>query len=136
MTLPTALEQSCDTWFYRLGARIWDADPAKKATLIQQLGAQARARHAAAGRPDRRRRPATSRCPGSYFEQLAGTPYTEGQAVNLAIGQGALQVSPLQLAVAYSALINGGKVVRPHVARGRDPGTASGTRSTSRRSGR
>jgi penicillin-binding protein 2 len=35
--------------------------------------------------------------------------------VNLAIGQGALQVSPLQLAVAYSALINGGKVVRPHV---------------------
>src|SRR5436305_10364240 len=54
--------------------------------------------------------------PGRYFEKLAGTPYTEGQAVNLAIGQGALQVSPLQLAVAYSALINGGRVVRPHVA--------------------
>jgi penicillin-binding protein 2 len=53
--------------------------------------------------------------PGRYFEKLAGTPYTEGQAVNLAIGQGALEVSPLQLAVAYSALINGGKVVRPHV---------------------
>jgi penicillin-binding protein 2 len=53
--------------------------------------------------------------PGSYFERLSGTPYTEGQAVNLAIGQGALQVSPLQLAVAYSAMINGGKVVRPHV---------------------
>ncbi|MGZ4392008.1 MAG: penicillin-binding transpeptidase domain-containing protein, partial [Gaiellaceae bacterium] len=32
------------------------------------------------------------------------------------IGQGALQVSPLQLAVAYSALVNGGKVLRPHVA--------------------
>ncbi len=40
----------------------------------------------------------------------------EGQTINLAIGQGALQVSPLQLAVAYSALINGGTVVRPHVA--------------------
>ena len=53
--------------------------------------------------------------PGRYFEKLSGTPYTEGQAVNLAIGQGALEVSPLQLAVAYSALINGGKVVRPHV---------------------
>src|SRR5207245_6882386 len=37
------------------------------------------------------------------------------QTINLAIGQGALQVSPLQLAVAYSALINGGTVVRPHV---------------------
>jgi penicillin-binding protein 2 len=114
MTLPTALEQSCDTWFYRLGARIWEADPARKATLIQswarRLGLGTRPpidlTGAAAGYLP---------MPGSYFEKLAGTPYTEGQAVNLAIGQGALQVSPLQLAVAYSALINGGKVVRPHV---------------------
>jgi penicillin-binding protein 2 len=114
MTLPTALEQSCDTWFYRLGARIWEADPARKATLIQtwarKLGLGTRPpidlTGAAAGYLP---------MPGSYFERLAGTPYTEGQAVNLAIGQGALEVSPLQLAVAYSALINGGKVVRPHV---------------------
>jgi penicillin-binding protein 2 len=114
MTLPTALEQSCDTWFYRLGARIWDADPSRKATLIQswarKLGLGTRppidVTGAAAGYVP---------MPGSYFERLSGTPYTEGQAVNLAIGQGALQVSPLQLAVAYSALINGGKVVRPHV---------------------
>jgi len=114
MTLPTALEQSCDTWFYRLGARVWAADPARKATLIQswarRLGLGTRPpidlTGAAAGYLP---------MPGSYFERLAGTPYTEGQAVNLAIGQGALQVSPLQLAVAYSALINGGKVVRPHV---------------------
>ncbi|HEY3577417.1 MAG TPA: penicillin-binding transpeptidase domain-containing protein [Gaiellaceae bacterium] len=114
MTLPTALEQSCDTWFYRLGAAIWAHDPARKATLIQawarKLGLGTRPpidlTGAAAGYLP---------MPGRYFEQQAGTPYTEGQAVNLAIGQGALQVSPLQLAVAYSALINGGKVVRPHV---------------------
>jgi penicillin-binding protein 2 len=115
MNLPTALEQSCDTWFYRLGARIWDADPAKKATLIQTW-----ARKLGLGtQPPVDLTGAESGylpMPGSYFERLAGTPYTEGQAVNLAIGQGALEVSPLQLAVAYSALINGGKVVRPHVA--------------------
>ena len=35
MTLPTALEQSCDTWFYRLGDLIWAADPGAEATLIQ-----------------------------------------------------------------------------------------------------
>ena len=35
MTLTTALEQSCDTWFYRLGALVWAHDPARKATLIQ-----------------------------------------------------------------------------------------------------
>ena len=40
----------------------------------------------------------------------------EGQTINLSIGQGYLQVTPLQLAVAYSALDNGGTVVRPHVA--------------------
>jgi penicillin-binding protein 2 len=114
MTLTTALEQSCDTWFYRLGALMWAHDPARKATLIQawarKLGLGTRPpidlTGAAAGYLP---------MPGRYFEKLAGTPYTEGQAVNLAIGQGALEVSPLQLAVAYSALINGGKVVRPHV---------------------
>jgi penicillin-binding protein 2 len=114
MTLPTALEQSCDTWFYRLGARIWAADPAKKATLIQtwarKLGLGTRPPVDLTGAEA-----GYLPMPGRYFEKLAGTPYTEGQAVNLAIGQGALEVSPLQLAVAYSALINGGKVVRPHV---------------------
>ena len=43
-------------------------------------------------------------------------PWYEGQTINLSIGQGYLQVDPLQMAVAYSALVNGGKVVRPHVA--------------------
>ena len=115
MDLPTALEQSCDTWFYRLGDRIWAADPAKKATLIQHW-----ARMLGLGTtPPIDLTGATSGylpMPGSYFERLTGTPYYEGQAINLSIGQGALQVSPLQLAVAYSALINGGTVVRPHVA--------------------
>jgi penicillin-binding protein 2 len=114
MTLPTALEQSCDTWFYRLGARMWAADPAKKATLIQtwarKLGLGTAPPVDLTGAEA-----GYLPMPGSYFEKLSGTPYTEGQAVNLAIGQGALQVSPLQLAVAYSALINGGTVVRPHV---------------------
>jgi penicillin-binding protein 2 len=114
MTLPTALEQSCDTWFYRLGARMWEADPARKATLIQswarKLGLGARPPVDLTGAFS-----GYLPMPGKHFTSLAGTPYTEGQAVNLAIGQGALQVSPLQLAVAYSALVNGGKVVRPHV---------------------
>jgi penicillin-binding protein 2 len=41
----------------------------------------------------------------------------EGQTINLSIGQGYLAVTPLQLAVAYAALANGGKVVQPHLAR-------------------
>jgi penicillin-binding protein 2 len=114
MTLPTALEQSCDTWFYRLGDRVWAANPKAQGTLIQRwarelgLGTQPPIDLTGAT-------PGYLPMPGPYFEKLSGTPWTEGQTINLAIGQGALQVSPLQLAVAYSALINGGKVVRPHV---------------------
>jgi penicillin-binding protein 2 len=49
-----------------------------------------------------------------------GTPeeayWSVGDWVNLAIGQGDLLVSPIQLAVAYSAVENGGTLVTPHVA--------------------
>ena len=38
-----------------------------------------------------------------------------GDNVNLAVGQGDLQTNPLQMAVAYAAIANGGDVVRPHV---------------------
>jgi penicillin-binding protein 2 len=42
-------------------------------------------------------------------------PWTVGDNINLAVGQGYLQATPLQMAVAYSTMENGGKVVRPHV---------------------
>lgn len=42
-------------------------------------------------------------------------PWTQGDNVNLAVGQGDVQVTPLQLARAYAALANGGTLVAPHV---------------------
>ena len=59
---------------------------------------------------------------------LAIYPYeywTEGDNVNMAVGQGDVQVTPLQLAVVYSALANGGTVVTPHV--GMDIQSSTGT---------
>jgi penicillin-binding protein 2 len=44
-----------------------------------------------------------------------GRPWSVGDNENLAVGQGDLNASPLQLAIAYSAIANGGNVVRPHV---------------------
>ncbi len=41
--------------------------------------------------------------------------YNLGDTVSLAIGQGDVVASPLQMAVVYAALANGGKVVRPHL---------------------
>ncbi len=42
--------------------------------------------------------------------------WSVGDNINLAVGQGDLSATPLQLAVAYAALGNGGDVVRPHLA--------------------
>src|SRR5215204_3989498 len=43
-------------------------------------------------------------------------PWSVGDNVNLAVGQGDLQANPLQLAVAYATVANGGRVVQPHLA--------------------
>ncbi len=44
-----------------------------------------------------------------------GRQWSVGDNENLAVGQGDLEATPLQLAVAYSTIANGGTVVRPHV---------------------
>jgi penicillin-binding protein 2 len=114
MTLPTALAQSCDTWFYRLGDRIYASDPSKQGMAIQQWAHKL-------GLGQRTGVDLTGDMAGlvptpAWLQKTQHSPWYEGQTINLAIGQGLLQVSPLQLAVAYSALANGGTVVRPHVA--------------------
>ena len=59
--------------------------------------------------------------PSEYFTPAAscgiadGRPWSVGDNENLAVGQGDVQVTPLQLAVAYSAIANRGTIVRPHV---------------------
>jgi penicillin-binding protein 2 len=42
-------------------------------------------------------------------------PWTVGDNVNLSVGQGDLAANPLQMAVAYAAIANGGKVLRPRL---------------------
>ena len=44
-----------------------------------------------------------------------GRPWSIGDNINLAVGQGDVQVTPLQLATAYAAIANDGTIVRPHI---------------------
>jgi penicillin-binding protein 2 len=41
--------------------------------------------------------------------------WNPGDEVNTSVGQGSVQASPLQMAVAYSTIITGGRVPRPHL---------------------
>ena len=118
LTLPQALAISCDTWFYRVGAMLY-ARQREQGTPDLQLWAL----RFGFGRPT------GIDLPGEAAG-LVGTPawlrrtfslpwervWYEGSTVDMAIGQGYLAVTPLQLAVAYAALANGGWIVRPHLA--------------------
>jgi len=42
-------------------------------------------------------------------------PWSVGDNVNLSVGQGDLQADPLQMAVAYAAIANGGRVLKPRL---------------------
>jgi penicillin-binding protein 2 len=117
LNLRQALEISCDTWFYRLGELFYQR---------QQQGDAAMQRWARAlglGHPTGLDVPGeaggvvpTPAWLRRTFSQRWARIWYEGTSVNLSIGQGYLAVTPLQLAVAYSALANGGTVVRPHAA--------------------
>jgi len=51
----------------------------------------------------------------STKQQLIGEPWYPGDAVNMSIGQGAVTVTPLQVARMISSVANGGTLLRPRV---------------------
>jgi penicillin-binding protein 2 len=52
-----------------------------------------------------------------YEAEETDRPWSVGDNVQLAVGQGDLQTDPLQMAIAYAALGNGGTIVTPHLAK-------------------
>jgi penicillin-binding protein 2 len=136
IALPRALQVSSDVYFYKLGARMNERGPvlqawAKrlglgKATDIEIPGEFGGLVPDADWRNTEYRK--YLRC--TKREKVpAGTTaallkcggyergWSAGDNVNLSVGQGDLQATPLQMAVAYSTLANGGTVVKPHLGR-------------------
>ena len=115
LALRKALQVSSDVFFYRLGL---DANGAGDGHLIQRWAARL-----GVGRTTGIDLP--GELPGLipspewrnrlFKKHLTDRPWSVGDNINLAVGQGDVQVDPLQLAVAYSAIANGGYVVRPHL---------------------
>jgi penicillin-binding protein 2 len=117
--LARALAVSSDVYFYALGQRLHTEQgdgPVQAAARRLGLGA---ATGVDIG-PE-----STGRVPGPDWKRAAHQQglfpdprWYPGDSVNLAIGQGDLLVTPLQLAVAYATLANGGVRPRPHVTAG------------------
>jgi penicillin-binding protein 2 len=116
LSLRKALQVSDDVFFYKLGLEAYNRGNgqliqtwAKRYGLGRETGVDLPGEL-----PGLIAGPAAKRM--LYKNKLADPPqWYPGDNVNFSVGQGFLQVTPLQLAVAYSALANGGKLVRPHL---------------------
>jgi penicillin-binding protein 2 len=124
ITLAEALVISCDTVFYQFGFDFWLKyfRSGKTNELMQrdlfQMGFGGRSGIDLPGeQPGRIPTEPFLRTTYKRYPKVFGKYYgwLPGDSVNLSIGQGFLLVTPLQMAMAYSALANGGKLLQPHL---------------------
>jgi penicillin-binding protein 2 len=108
MNLHQALVQSCDVYFYTLGHRLGIdaiAEMAKQYGLGQPTGIEL---------PSER----IGTIPSTEWKQrVRREPWYAGETISVAIGQGYVTVTPLQMATAMAAVANGGVVYKPRLAR-------------------
>jgi penicillin-binding protein 2 len=116
-----AMAFSCNTTYMPLSIRVYEEDEHALTDLVRDFGfgdltGMAYLPHEAGILPDH-----------AYFEETPRwhgdtSPYGPFDQIQLSIGQGSLLASPLQLANAYAALGNGGRLWVPRVvAEIRDP---------------
>jgi cell division protein FtsI/penicillin-binding protein 2 len=100
LTLPQGLMRSCNPWFYHIGLTLFNEGRGKDiANMARGFGL---------GSPTGL----------AELPESAGTvpePSTEVDAVEQAIGQGQLQVTPLQVADFIAAIGNGGTLYKPEL---------------------
>jgi penicillin-binding protein 2 len=106
MSLRDALIQSCDVYFYTAGLKLG----------IDRLAFFARGfslgRRTGIALPGEQSGLVPT---AAWKETRFGEPWGAGETVSASIGQGFNLTTPLQLAVAYAAIANGGRVVRPRL---------------------
>jgi len=107
LTVAGAIEHSCNIFFFRTGLRL---GPRRLVRWARAFGLGRRTGvdlpYEWAGRvPD-----------PDWHRARHGRPWYPGDTLNLSIGQGDVQVTPLQVAVMMAAVANGGRVLRPRLA--------------------
>jgi penicillin-binding protein 2 len=119
MNLVDALEQSCNTFFYQLG---WNMESRWGSIGDGTFAFQRFVRQMGYGHPTGLGLPyeSSGRVPDEQMCDLPGfcpDGYLPGYTVNMAVGQGDLLVTPMQMAVATAAIANGGDVMKPRIVK-------------------
>lgn len=108
VNLRRALMKSCDVYFYNLGVELGVDRIAKYATelgLGQKLGVQLNMEQ-------------PGLIPTSAWKKLTyRVPWTTGETPSISIGQGAVQMTPMQIANLYATIANEGKIWRPFLVK-------------------
>ncbi len=116
--LSRSLSESCDIVYYSLGVEMWQ-DRKKLGEHIQEVARNFGFGQSTdidlLGEPGGLVPDAEWKWNRFSYAQTYDRRWFPGDAANLAIGQGFLQTTPLQLANAYAAIANRGTVYRPHV---------------------
>jgi penicillin-binding protein 2 len=116
MDLPTALAYSCDTYFYRLGNDFYNLPPDRGQPLQKWSAAFGfGAKTGIDVGPEASGLVPTIGWRKRHFSGAVDKLWKPGDSIELAIGQGDLLVTPLQMARFYALLANGGMLVTPHV---------------------
>jgi len=117
-----ALAESCDTYFYRVGQRFYNL-PSDRGHPLQawanrfgfgepsglDIGGEATG---LVPTPEWRKETFSAAKGYGLIDRI----WKPGYSIQLAIGQGDLLVTPLQMARFYAMIANGGRLVTPHVA--------------------
>ena len=109
--LRDAIRESCDVYFYHLGQKLGISRIAYYARLFG-LGERTGVDIAGEGGglvPDL-----------EWSQRRRGTPWYPGETISVAIGQGPLLATPLQVAAMMAIVANGGSPVTPHLELGRE----------------
>lgn len=109
--LVRAITESCDVYFYTLGKALGVdaiARVAKDLGLGEETGVL----------PDESPGLVPTR---AWKRRVLGQPWHPGESVIHAIGQGYTALTPIQIARAMSAVLNGGRVYKPRIIKGERP---------------
>lgn len=107
LSFPGAIAMSSDTFFYQTAMRMGEKpliDWTRRYGFGEKTGIELGEEESAGLVPDE-----------AWKLENLDEPWYLGDSINMSIGQGYLQASPLQVAVMFAAVANGGDHVTPHL---------------------